>query len=152
MSWFATEIASDATTKNQPPDMLIIMFHSRPGIANGSSSRQKVCQPESGNTREASFSACGTVRSDWYSEKAMFQACEVKIANIAASSTPNKLPGNSAMNGATAIAWKPRMGMDCRMSSSGTSTFSSARTLAANAANTQAKIKEAPSAMNMRSV
>jgi hypothetical protein len=33
MLWSETEIASDATTKNQPPDIDIIMFHSRPGIA-----------------------------------------------------------------------------------------------------------------------
>ena len=56
------------------------------------------------------------------------------------------------MKGATAMAWKPRMGMDCRMSSSGTSTFSAARTLAASTANTQANTTDAPSAMNMRSV
>ena len=31
-----TEIASEATTKNQPPDMDIIMFQTRPGIAKGS--------------------------------------------------------------------------------------------------------------------
>ena len=40
-----TEIASDATTKNQPPDIDIMVFHTRPGMANGTSSRQKRCQP-----------------------------------------------------------------------------------------------------------
>ena len=29
MFWFETEMASEATTKNQAPDMDIIMFHSR---------------------------------------------------------------------------------------------------------------------------
>jgi hypothetical protein len=39
-----TETASDATTKNQPPDIDIMVFHTRPGMANGTSSRQKRCQ------------------------------------------------------------------------------------------------------------
>ena len=39
-----TVIASDATTKNQPPDIDIIMFQIRPGMANGISSCQKLCQ------------------------------------------------------------------------------------------------------------
>ena len=73
------------------------MFHSSPGMANGSSSRQKRCQPESWNTRAASLSSGGTVRIDWYRLKAMFQACEVKMAKIAAHSTPSRLPGNKAM-------------------------------------------------------
>ncbi len=38
-----TVIASDATTKNQPPDIDIIMFQMRPGIENGTSSFQKRC-------------------------------------------------------------------------------------------------------------
>ena len=41
-----TVIASDATTKNQAPDIDIIIFHTRPGIANGASRRQKRCQAE----------------------------------------------------------------------------------------------------------
>src|SRR6266567_2189441 len=57
MSWLATETASAATRKNQPPDMDIIMFHSSPGVANGSSNLQKRCQPERRNTRAASFSS-----------------------------------------------------------------------------------------------
>ena len=39
-----TVIASEATTKNQPPDIDIIMFQMRPGIENGTSSFQKRCQ------------------------------------------------------------------------------------------------------------
>ena len=35
-----TVIASEATTKNQPPDIDIIVFQTRPGVANGASSRQ----------------------------------------------------------------------------------------------------------------
>jgi len=38
-----TVIASEATTKNQPPDIDIIMFQMRPGIENGTSSFQKRC-------------------------------------------------------------------------------------------------------------
>ena len=128
------------------------MFHSSPGIANGSSRRQNRCHPESWNTLEASCSSAGTVRSDWYMLKAMFHACEVKIAKIAAHSTPSRLPGNSKMNGATAIAWNPRIGIDCKMSSSGTRTFSAARYFAASTANTHAKVSEQAIAMNMRSV
>jgi hypothetical protein len=36
-------MASEATTKNHPPDIDIIMFQTRPGMANGTSSRQKRC-------------------------------------------------------------------------------------------------------------
>src|SRR5215207_11542135 len=107
MLWFDTEMASEATTKNQPPDIDIIMFHKSPGIANGSSSRQKRCQPESWNTAAASRSSAGTVRSDWYRLKAMFQACEVKMAKMAAHSTPSRLPGNSATKPVTVIDRKP---------------------------------------------
>ena len=39
-----TDTASEATTKNQPPDIDIMVFHTRPGVANGTSSRQKRCQ------------------------------------------------------------------------------------------------------------
>src|SRR5450830_757534 len=104
MSCPATEIASAATRKNQPPDIDIIMFHSRPGMANGSSSRQKRCQPDWQNTHEASLSSGGTVRIDWYRLKAIFQAWEVKMAKMAAHSTPSRLPGNRAMKGAMAMA------------------------------------------------
>ncbi|MNL37690.1 hypothetical protein D3C87_1598500 [compost metagenome] len=41
-----TVMASDATTKNQPPDMLIIMFQTSPGMANGTSNFQNFCQPD----------------------------------------------------------------------------------------------------------
>jgi hypothetical protein len=60
-----TVIASLATTKNQPPDMLIIMFQTRPGIANGISRRQKRCQAEKRKLWVASSRSRGTVRSDW---------------------------------------------------------------------------------------
>ena len=40
-----TVIDSDATTKNQPPDIDIIVFQIRPGMAKGTSSRQKRCHP-----------------------------------------------------------------------------------------------------------
>ena len=56
------------------------------------------------------------------------------------------------MKPVTVIERKPRIGIDCRMSSSGTITRSAARYLAATAANTQAKTSDAPSARNMRKV
>ena len=42
-----TVIASDATTKNQPPDIDIIVFQIRPGAANGTSNRQNRSHGES---------------------------------------------------------------------------------------------------------
>ena len=57
-----TVMASEATTKNQPPDMLIIMFQTRPGTANGKSSRQKRCQAEKRKPLVASSRSRGTVR------------------------------------------------------------------------------------------
>jgi len=152
MFWPETAMASDATTKNQPPDIDIIMFHSSPGIANGSSRRQKRCHADSWNTRAASCSSPGTVRIDWYRLNAMFQAWDVKIAKIAAHSTPNRLPGNSAMKPVTVIARKPRIGIDCRMSSSGTRIFSAAFQRDAAVANAKLNSNENASAISMRSV
>ena len=60
-----TVIASLATTKNQPPEMLIIMFQIRPGMANGTSRRQKRCHAEKRKLRVASSRSRGAVRSDW---------------------------------------------------------------------------------------
>src|SRR5574338_635789 len=106
MLWLETEMASEATTKNQPPDMDIIMFH----------------------------------------------AWEVKMAKMAAHSTPSRLLGNRAMKLVTVMERKPSTGIDWRMSSMGTSTFSAARYLEARAANTQANSIDAPRAMNIRKV
>ncbi|MNM92229.1 hypothetical protein D3C81_1045540 [compost metagenome] len=150
ISWPDTEIASDATTKNQPPDIDIIMFHSSPGIANGTSSRQKRCHGESRNMAAASSRSPGMVRNDWYRLNAMFHACEVKMAKIAAHSTPAILPGNSAIKPVTVIDRKPSTGIDCRMSSAGTSTFSAVRLLDASAANASENSSDAASAASMR--
>jgi hypothetical protein len=60
-----TLIDSDATTKNQLPDIDIIMFHSSAGIANGTSRRQNFIHGVRRNDSAASSSSCGTVRSDW---------------------------------------------------------------------------------------
>ena len=54
-----TVIASDATTKNQPPDIDIIMFQMRPGIENGTSSCQKRCHVVRGKPRETSSRSRG---------------------------------------------------------------------------------------------
>ncbi len=121
-------------------------------MAKGNSRRQKRCQPDRRKTRAASLSSGGTVRIDWYRLKAMFQAWDEKMAKMAAHSTPSKLPGNRAIKGAMAIAWKPRMGTDCKMSSRGIITFSAARYLAAMAANTRLKSSEQARAENMRKI
>ncbi len=98
------------------------------------------------------MSSGGTVLKDWYMLNAMFQACEVKMAKMAAHSTPSRLPGNSAIKPVTVMDRKPRMGMDCNTSNSGTRNFSAARYLVANTANTMLKTMDAPNAMNMRKV
>src|SRR5215813_4431617 len=69
-----TLIASDATTKNQAPDIDIIMFQISCGMANGTSMRQNAIHGVSRKLRDASISSVGTVRSDWYKLNAMFQA------------------------------------------------------------------------------
>ncbi|MCW0464134.1 hypothetical protein NB705_001207 [Xanthomonas sacchari] len=63
--WSPTLIASEATTKNQPPDMDIIMFQISEGVAYGASSRQKRCQALSPKPRDTSSRSRGTLRSDW---------------------------------------------------------------------------------------
>ena len=60
-----TLMASAATTKNQPPDIDIIMFQTSCGMANGTSMRQKRAHAFRPNSRPASSSSSGTVRSDW---------------------------------------------------------------------------------------
>ena len=65
-SWIVvlpTLIASAATTKNQPPDIDIIMFHTSPGMANGTSTRQNRSQAERRKLRAASSRSLGRVRS-----------------------------------------------------------------------------------------
>jgi len=61
----------------------------------------------------------------------MFHAIEVKMAKTAANSRPSSEPGNRLMNAVTVTVRKPRTGTDCRMSSSGMSTFSARRRRAA---------------------
>ena len=58
----------------------------------------------------------------------MFQAWLVKMAKTAANSAPRTRPGTSDMKNTTVTEMKPRIGTDCRMSSSGRSS-SSARLL-----------------------
>ncbi len=85
--------ASAATTKNQAPDIDIIMFQISAGMAKGASSRQKRCQAEKRQALLASLKSRGTVSSDWYMLKVMFQAWLVKMAKIAAHSGPSVLCG-----------------------------------------------------------
>ena len=80
----------------------------------------------------------------------MFQACEVKIAKIAAHSTPRSRPGNSAMNPVTVIERNPRIGTDWRMSSTGIRIFSAWRFLAATARVDEAEDQGATSAAAIR--
>ena len=62
---FPTLIASEATTKNHPPDIDIIMFQMSGGVANGTSRRQKRIQAPRRKPRATSSSSSGTLRSDW---------------------------------------------------------------------------------------
>jgi hypothetical protein len=59
-----TLIASDATTKNHPPDIDIIMFQISAGMAKGTSTRQNRIQDGKRKQRDASMRSSGTVRSD----------------------------------------------------------------------------------------
>ena len=61
----------------------------------------------------------------------MFQAWLVKIAKIAASSSPSTRPGNRRRKNTTVKLRKPRIGTDCSMSSSGISTSPARRLFAA---------------------
>ena len=59
-----TVIASEATTKNHPPDIDIIVFQIRPGAANGTSRRQKRSQGDNRKFRLTSSRSLGMVRND----------------------------------------------------------------------------------------
>ena len=60
-----TVMASEATTKNQPPDIDIMVFQIRPGMAKGSSSLRNLSQGDRPNWRLAWSRSPGRVRSDW---------------------------------------------------------------------------------------
>ncbi len=62
---------------------------------------------------------------------AMFHAWLVKIAKIAANSSPSTWPGNRLMKKTTVNVRKPRIGTDCSTSSTGTSTSAARRLFAA---------------------
>ena len=64
----------------------------------------------------------------------MFQAWLVKMAKMAASSSPSTWPGNRFMKKTTVKVRKPRMGTDCRTSRIGISTRPARRDFAAAAA------------------
>ena len=129
-----TVTASEATTKNQPPDIDIMVFHTSPGMANGTSSRQNRCQPDRRSDCDASLRSAGTVFSDWNRLNAMFQAWLVKMAKMAASSAPRMRPGNRLMKNTTVKVRKPRIGTDCSTSSTGTRISPARRLLAAQVA------------------
>jgi hypothetical protein len=61
----------------------------------------------------------------------MFQAIDVKMAKMEAASRPSTDPGNSPTKKVTVIARNPRMGTDCRMSSTGIRTIRARRLRAA---------------------
>src|ERR1700760_1815678 len=126
-----TDTASEATTKNQPPDIDIMVFQTSPGTAKGTSNFQKRCQAVRWKLSEASTRSAGTVLSDWYMLNAMFQAWLVKIAKIAASSRPKTLPGKRPMKKTTVKVRKPRIGTDCSTSSTGTRISAARRLFAA---------------------
>ena len=82
----------------------------------------------------------------------MFQAWAVKMAKMAAASTPSSCPGKRPMKKVTVKVRKPKTGTDCRMSSAGMMTSSALWLLAASVATTKVKSSEKNSATNMRRV
>ncbi len=58
-------MASETTTKNQPPDMDIIMFQMSAGMPNGTSRRQNRSHGLSWKLRAASTISSGMLRSEW---------------------------------------------------------------------------------------
>ncbi len=80
----------------------------------------------------------------------MFHAWLVKMRKMQASSAPATLPGVSDRKN-TMVMEKPRIGRDCNMSSSGTSTTSARRLFAASVAYVNVKTMEASIAISMRS-
>ena len=82
----------------------------------------------------------------------MFQAWLVKIAKIAANSAPSTRPGASAIKNTTVTEMNPRIGTDCRISSSGMSSRSACLLLAASVAYVKVKRSDSTSAISMRSV
>ena len=61
----------------------------------------------------------------------MFHAWLVKIAKIAASSSPSTRPGNRLMKNTTVNVRNPRIGTDCRMSRIGIRISAARRLFAA---------------------
>ena len=82
----------------------------------------------------------------------MFHAWLVKIAKIAASSSPSTWPGNRFMKNTTVKVRKPRIGTDWRMSRIGISTRLARRLFAAAVAKVKVNSSEATRAANIRIV
>ncbi len=73
------------------------------------------------------------------------------MTKIEASSSPSRLFGKILMKKVRARGRNTRIGMDCRMSRMGTSTFSARRRRAAAVPYTRVKTVDRPRAMNIRS-
>ena len=126
-----TLIASEATTKNQLPDIESIMLKMSCGIANGTSSRQNRIHGDRRNT------ARGLDELDRDGAQRLIEA-ERHVPGLAREDREHRgelgaehPPGASDMKNTTVTEMKPRIGTDCRMSSSGTSTSSACLFLAA---------------------
>ena len=81
----------------------------------------------------------------------MFHTWPVKIAKIAAHSTPSRLPGNNAMKAVTVADRKPSTGTDCSTSRAGKITARALLFLAARYPVPTANTSEKQKAIHMRS-
>ena len=128
-----TVIASEATTKNQPPDMDIIVFHTRPGTANGTSSRQNRCHGDRRKCRPPPPDrAARCLQRLIEAERHVPGLAGEDREDGRAVRRPAPGPGNRPMKKTTVKVRKPRIGTDCRMSSAGIMTSSACRLLAAS--------------------
>ena len=131
-----TVIASEATTKNQPPDIDIIVFQIRPGAANGTSSRQNRSHGDSRKCRRhlveiARHRAQRLVEAERHVPGLAGEDREDRRAFGAELRCRETAPGRTT----TVKVRKPSIGTDCRMSSAGMMTSSALRLLAASVAD-----------------
>ena len=143
---------SDAVSTNQPPAQLIMLFAMSEIAPKGSSRRVNRRQGLSRYTVDASLNSRGIVSSDWWKLNAMFHAWLVKISRIAASSSPTVRPGTRAARPSTTAGMNDRIGILCRMSSSGIITRSACRLATAIFAYARLKTSEITYASDIRSV
>ncbi len=128
-----TVIASDATTKNQAPDIDIMAFQISPGAAKGTSSRQNRRQAPRRRPSDTSLQVARHGLQRLVEAEGHVPGLGGEDREDRRQLRPEHPPGKQVRKKVMVKGMKPSTGIDCRMSSSGISTISARRLFTASA-------------------